>query len=682
MRRSRVLGALLSFLAAAGGACRSPAAGPYAEEGWSIEFRGVRELSEPEAREIVRADLERFPSPGLSGLALEDAAWSLERAYRNLGYPRCRVTGVEDRTEEGAPLARLVVKEGPRVELERIEFTGTRALASDDLETLFEGPEQGLFGRGRWYVESEIESGLEAVLVLYRSRGYLDARLSAPEVDFGRGGRRASLRVAVDEGIAYRLRSVEVQGSPPDLEPEILAAARQEIGRTYSPGLPRALRGRCEDLLGRHGYADARARIEKEDRHPDGEVDLALVVEAGGTVRVSQVTFSGNARTSERILRNALEIQEGDPYDSAEWLAASRRLQDTDLFSSVRLDLTGDGPERTLAVTVEEVARSEFYVEPGYGSYERFRFLAGWRKRDLFGTGWHFDVQGKFGELAQSLRVGMTDPRFLGTGDRADAGVFANQRQEPGFLKTEVGGRFSVSHRVSPVMETSATYTLRHSAVSDVDTSVPDPTNALDSVDLSSVAVAASHDTRDDPFAPSHGHLGRVGIEYSAAVLGSELDFLRVNWTGSAFTPLWRGAVIGGSYRGGGIAPLEGTQTIPLQERYFNGGENTVRSFRENEIGPKDASGDPLGGEGFNVLSFELRQRLIGRLDGVLFYDTGNVVSDVADQFSFDDMEMAIGTGLRYLLPVGPIRLDAGFNPARDDGEDEYVIHLSVGMAF
>jgi len=149
--------------------------------------------------------------------------------------------------------------------------------------------------------------------------------------------------------------------------------------------------------------------------------------------------------------------------------------------------------------------------------------------------------------------------------------------------------------------------------------------------------------------------------------------------------------------------PGRGEVTLPLSERFFNGGENTVRSFKESELGPRDSSGDPAGGYGLNVFSIELRQRLIGNLIGTIFVDYGNiapnrsreeqgeksydsrseVISDTLDDF-FKDFRPAVGLGLQYLLPVGPVRFDFAFNPDNNSqrDEDSFVFHFSVGTAF
>ena len=107
-----------------------------------------------------------------------------------------------------------------------------------------------------------------------------------------------------------------------------------------------------------------------------------------------------------------------------------------------------------------------------------------------------------------------------------------------------------------------------------------------------------------------------------------------------------------------------------------------MRAFREDELGPTDSQNNPLGGEVFHVFSFELRQKIIGNLDGGLFYDRGNVQFDHSDFFESTGFRDALGVGLRYVLPIGPIRLDWGVNPDPKGNESRSVLHFTVGMAF
>jgi outer membrane protein assembly factor BamA len=168
----------------------------------------------------------------------------------------------------------------------------------------------------------------------------------------------------------------------------------------------------------------------------------------------------------------------------------------------------------------------------------------------------------------------------------------------------------------------------------------------------------------------------------SLAAIGSELEFLRVKLEHSRFLALASKTTLALSARVGWIAQLGSTEEIPIQERFFNGGENSVRSFRESELGPVDSNGTPVGGEASTTATVELRQALGRRFQVAAFVDVGTVELQHQDVFRFTDPGFGIGLGLRYLLPIGPIRLDGAVNPDPGVGEADSALHLSVGFSF
>jgi outer membrane translocation and assembly module TamA len=120
---------------------------------------------------------------------------------------------------------------------------------------------------------------------------------------------------------------------------------------------------------------------------------------------------------------------------------------------------------------------------------------------------------------------------------------------------------------------------------------------------------------------------------------------------------------------------------IPIDERFFNGGASTVRSFGERDLGPHDPKGNPLGGEFLTVFNIEYTFPLLGELQGAVFTDAGNLLP-TSEQPGLNDMRYAVGAGLRYKLPIGPIRLDYGVNPDPHPDEDFGAFHFSFGFAF
>ncbi len=153
-------------------------------------------------------------------------------------------------------------------------------------------------------------------------------------------------------------------------------------------------------------------------------------------------------------------------------------------------------------------------------------------------------------------------------------------------------------------------FDLRRTSVSDVQVVDEDVQEAQDTVDISAFTLEAEHDTRDDLFTPHRGSLGRGALEWGDHAFGGNLDYLRTRLSAAWFTPLDERTVLGLAGRLGAILPVRDSSEIPLQERFFNGGQDSVRSFREDGLGPKDEHGNPIGGEAFSVASIELRRTL------------------------------------------------------------------------
>jgi outer membrane protein assembly factor BamA len=197
---------------------------------------------------------------------------------------------------------------------------------------------------------------------------------------------------------------------------------------------------------------------------------------------------------------------------------------------------------------------------------------------------------------------------------------------------------------------------------------------------------------------PNRGLVVDNTFDFATSALGSNVDFVRATARVTYFIPFGhepapghpdKRTLLALGARAGIIHPFNGDSTvaeIPIDERFFNGGSTTVRSFGERELGPHD-NGYPIGGEFFSVFNVEYTFPIYGELLGAVFFDAGNLLPNSTDPFEhvtagFDDMRYAVGVGLRYKLPIGPVRLDYGYNPDRRADEDQGAFHFSFGFAF
>lgn len=696
------LGAVLLSVASAA-AAEPPAAGPIPAA--EIVFQGNVGLSDAALRQAAAEELAEFERRGRRRADIDDAAFQMELAYQREGYAFARVD-YEIRHAPDRTTVVFNVAEGPQVLIGEIRIQGNAAIDGETLMGFFRQETLGLLPQTqRPFVPSEMDAALESMRDYYRGRAFLDAVVEGPRYLFSEDRRRVDVIVEVREGVPYRVEGLEVRGdAPADARQALEDLRRDTVGQPYTSRTKLVVRARVVELLAGLGFPDADAEITVQAEDAPGAVTLAVDVRPGLRVTIAGVEIRGNERTRAEFIRERLKLEPGDRYDLSLEKESFNALYKAGVFSRVAIDLEKTETEgrRLLVVTVEELPTQEVYFEPGYGSYEQLRLVVGYRLKNLFGTGRSWTSEALGAVKAQGVTSTLTDPWFFGSDVRADLTGFARRREEPSFTRRDAGGTFSLSSELGRGLNVTTGFTFRRTDLSEA-AAVVDEEDLRDDYNFASVKAQATYDTRNDIFFPTTGQRTFGAVERADTLLGGDVTFLRLTGGTRWFRPVARSTVLGLRYRTGLIIPGEDEFTVPLAERFFNGGENTVRSFKESELGPRDSSGDPAGGLAYNVLSVELRQRLLGDFTGTLFADFGNVapnrtredqgqppyrnrsqiLSDTLDDF-FRGFRPGVGVGLQYLLPVGPARFDFAVNPDRDKerNEDRYVLHFSVGMAF
>jgi outer membrane protein insertion porin family len=673
---------------------------------YAFQFEGNQTMSAAALRRSASAELDAFVQNGGREADLEDAVFQMEITYRGEGHAFAAVSYTRT-VREDLVQAVFTIAEGPRVLVEHIEFMGRTTAPANDLAALF-APSKLIFDRSgkRLFVQSEIQAGISRVRDFYLARGYLDVIVGDPKFSFSENRTRVSITIPLSEGRLYRLTDLSFRGDLPEAAAEGLHALRREmVGKAYSRSHRLVVQSRLEEIYGNLGYADMQASLEeKRLPAPDG-ILLEAAIASGESVTISDVQVRGHIKTKPDFIRRRIKFEPGDRYTLKGERDSFRSLYRTGLFSKVDLLLEDQGrpAERTLVVSVIEGPSREVYIEPGWGSYELARLKLGWREKNPWGGGRNVGIESIVSVKSRQLVVNVVDPWFLNTEITADVPLFYNYREEPSFTREDIGVSASFSRKLSDHVSATAAYNLRNTDISNVDPAAALEDVDTDSYNFSSIKFQGTYDDRDDPFYPARGKRFSFSIEHAEDALGGDITFTRMTAGMRYFYSFNRDTVLGLRYATGFIYPGPGETTVPISERFFNGGENSVRSFRQSELGPKDLSGDPVGGLAYNTINMELRRRLIGDLSGSLFFDLGNVapnrsitegrrgppedrsdaVSDTLHDF-FDDFRPGIGFGLQYKLPIGPVRCDLAFNPDADDDrdEDEYVFHFSVGMAF
>jgi outer membrane protein insertion porin family len=670
---------------------------------YKILFQGNSAMSATALRREAVQELEAFDREGHRPADIDDAAYQMQSAYRKAGYAFAAVD-YQIETKQDVTTVTFLISEGPRVTVRNIVLSGNKAFDDHTLKAYFEESRGGLLHRGELlFVRAEVDNAVDEIRGRYIAQGYLDVVVEPPDLQFSEERSRVSILITIAEGVQYRVHRIDFRGEVlPQVQSELDKVRRELIGQPYFNRRKLMLQTRILEIYGNYGYPDATVELQRQPTGAPGQIALEVSINSGRQVTIAGVEIRGNQRTRAGFIRNRIRLKPGDRYELALQKQSFRDLYRTGIFSKVDFELekTEDPAKRVLVVTVEEAHAKEFFLEPGWGSYEKLRLRVGFQEKNLFGTGRIFRAQASGSLKARTMSSGLSDPFFLNTDIKAELTAFYNHRVEPSFTREDIGMSFSLNKNLTENIQSTAEYMIRTTDVSDVDRFEEQSERAYN---YASLKAQATYDTRNDLFFPTTGQRIFASAEHADGLLGSGINLTRLTGGARAFFHLARTTVLGGRYTTGLLVPGRGEVTLPLSERFFNGGENTVRSFKESELGPRDPSGDPAGGYGLNVFSIELRQRLIGNLIGTVFFDYGNIapnrsrkeqgekpydsrsdlISDTLDDF-FSDFRPAVGFGLQYLLPVGPARFDFAFNPDSNSqrDEDSFVFHFSVGTAF
>ncbi|MAE76858.1 MAG: hypothetical protein CMJ85_08330 [Planctomycetes bacterium] len=611
-----------------------------------------------------------------------DAALEIEDQYRSEGYADAQVEyEVKPVADESKPLLVLFrVKEGPLVMVEKLELSGNNTIPAAELMPLWDRRFSGALGLGDpIYVEGGIAAFRDAIRALYQSRGHLVADAGSLHVDRVAPG-RVHVKIQIREGALFKLRKATLSDA---LNKALGAKTPQApIGKAFSLRAIEDWRLAVRWVLRELGHPDPALEMTIAGDKKNALVDVQLLGDPGRPQRVSEVVVRGNEQTLHSVIRDKLDLGEGDLYSGKAEDEALRRLYLTGLFRKVRIlhePVESKLDTIRIVIEVEEVETKSVSIELGFGTYERYRGGLRLEERNVLGTGRDFMAEGKLHTKGYLTRTTLTDPDVLGTRTSFTIGGEYFRREEPSFVDQALGATASLQRRIFGPLTGRIGYSFELRSGASVQ--ALDPTRFDPDYDQGFVFTELGIDTRDSPLFTTSGHREVLSLDIADDSLGGEVSYLRLRARSTVFIPVsdrvrivLRGDV-------GWIWANSNSTGLPLPERFYNGGENTVRSFKESLLGPRDSKGDPLGGEFRNLFNVEARFSLWHPLEGVLFIDAGNVGSRVQD-YGLDDMRFGVGAGLSYGLPIGPIRFDAAYNPDRRSREDEWVLHLTIGHPF
>ncbi|HEX9453928.1 MAG TPA: outer membrane protein assembly factor BamA [Candidatus Binatia bacterium] len=571
-----------------------------------------------------------------------------------------------------------------------IEFSGNKKFSSDDLSAAIVTKERP------WYRFWEdrpsfdpvtFESDLERLRRFYESQGYYGTEVSY-DLNANSADGLVAIHFDLREAEAVLISAIDVdvradgQSQLPPPLPETLPIKRGDIftEADYQKG-EQVLRA----YLANEGYAYVKSERKAEVDLERRQVQIRYSLEAGPVAQFGATEIKGMETVEPDLISRELVYQPGELYSQKKVLETREKLLALDLFSSVKVgpaNPTGTAAVAPMEVEVAEKPHREIKIGVGYSTEEQVRSQFEWRHLNWLGGGRHLSLLAKYSSITVSGSVNFVQPHFFNPDTQGIADLKHEQDDEKSYLLNFTRFTPRVEHRFSPALSSFVGYRVEYDKLHRVDPVTVAALGGLRSSGLlSGPTLGLVWNTSDDPFTPKHGEIVSLALDQAGAIWGGQYSFYKITTEAKKYFDIGWQTVFASRLKLGVGDAIGAKKNFPLFERFYSGGEKSVRGYARRRLGPLSASNDPLGGLSLIEGSVELRRPIWKELNGALFVDFGQVSTRRFD-IPIGNLQFSSGFGVSYSTPVGPLRLDIGFPFKPPPKDRSWQLHFSVGAYF
>jgi outer membrane protein insertion porin family len=638
-----------------------------------VQLRGY-EVDDSVLRDLVPVFEEGRVDPDL----IEEGRVGLLEYLRREGYFEASVAAeLIAAPRDNAFQINYIVISGERYSVREVRIEGHRFFDDGLLYDAIGISGNGLFSQGVFSPEL-LENASETLARMYAAAGFAATRVE-PNFSIEANGITAVLQV--EEGSQLEIGEVYFLGNTVLDDADLLRIANLASGGVFIPTAVEEARGEITSNYHRRGYPDVRVRSSIDRSADQDSVDVSYSFEEGAPYVIGAIFVAGNTRTQDEVVHRNSRLAAGDAYDPETILQAQQRLYATGLFSRVDIvtlerDTSGT---RDLLIQLEDSGPLLLTYGVGVQDREGPRGTVELTHSNLWGLDRSLSFRIRGSQREQRFQTTFREPRLFNWEVDGFASLFFERTRQQFFDANRIDFSFQsfkqLANLDSVLFSASfQTVNLRDIRVNPRAGSFPDESGT---VHIASVGGSYIRDTRNDPINPRRGNYFTGTLRLASERLGSEVNYVSLFTQGSLYRPA-KETVIAASLRFGWNQPYGNTVSLPITERYFAGGSTTLRAFGLDEAGTEG------GGNALAILNVEYRfpiPMLLSGLGGTVFYDTGTTFQYISD-FNFGDFTHTAGFGMRYETPLGPIRLDFGFNMNHQANESRNHVFLTLGHTF
>ena len=644
-------------------------------------LKALKDLGLGESRIFDRALLDR-------------ADQEIKRQYLARGRYSATVTPTITPLERNRVAVSLAITEGDVAKITQIRIVGNKAFTEKQLIdelTLSTPTWLSWYTKSDQYAREKLAGDLERLRSFYLNRGFLEFSIDSTQVSIDADREGVYITANITEGERYTVTGFKFSGNTLGRDAELAALMQLRPGEVFSGQLLNESTRTMTELYGSIGYAFANVNALPEVDRENRTVFFNVSIDPGRRVYVRRINISGNAKSRDEVVRRELRQFESAWYDTDKIRLSRERLVRLGYLTNVTIDTVPvpDAPDQVdLNVNVVERSTGTFMLGFGFSSADKIILTASVVQQNWLGTGKSVGLTLNTGRTQQTIDFNVTDPYFTPDGISRSFNVFTRNinAQALGLgdyqLRTSgIGLRFGVPYTELDRVSFGAVYERN-----DIQLGTDPPPRMQQYVDdfgPQSWQVLAVlgwlRDGRDNPLAPRSGLLMASNFEITLPV--GNVHYTRADFAFQYYQPIARSYTLGLSGQVARGWALEGG-AYPIFKNYFAGGINSVRGFEIASLGPRDAFGNPIGGQSKLVGSAEFIFPLPGAdqtIRGFVFVDGGMVW---AESIEFSGLRYSTGVGLNWLSPLGPFKLSFGVPLNQQPGDRLQRFQFQIGSGF
>lgn len=662
-----------------------------------IVFDGNEQLTDEKLKEKTTIKSQTF----LDQQQVKESAEAIRLAYQHDGYYNAQVVPVIEALDEGRKRLTFHITEGEKAKIKTVIFEGLRAATKNEMLNVMSTrewiPWYGLVTKLKLpsvvsdagvLKREELTNDVERIKEVLLNKGYFNVRVGQPSVELTDDKKWFIVSYPITEGEPFTIGEIGFRGYTVFEEPELRDGLRLKEGEIFQRAKIRDEISRITDLYGSKGYSFAEVMPSVNPNNEERMVGIIFNIKEGEMMRIRQINIYGNDKTRDNVIRREIRVDEQDVIDTASLKRSFQRLNNLNFFETVEILPTQVAPDKVdLNVRVKEKPTGMFSLGGGFSTLDRLVAIADITQGNLGGYGYMGRIRGQLGQRRSLGSITFRNPYLYDSLTSLQVDGYRTMTNYLSYYESRTGGNVTFGRWLSEYVTGSISLFGEEIQFSDPQAGicpdlVPIVCRQLGTRSSTGFRTSLFRDTRDYYLDPRAGWRIGGGFDVGTPYLGGTNNFIKyyadvIKVTRLPFDMRWSSRV-----RFGEVHALGGTQ-IPLNERFFVGGINTMRGFSFGRAGPTVPSTyAPYGAAKQLIFNNELIFTISSeaKLNGVLFFDYGK---------GFDDNEplslhlrSAAGIEGRWISPFGPLRVAYGLNLDRRPGERFGVFEFTIGTLF